>query len=496
MIDPSVILGAGLAPAPGLLNWPVNPSRYNATILRGYQQDILCQVSQCMALGLKRILIVLPTGGGKTVLANSMLHSALAAGLHATFMVHRRELLKQTSKTLLKNDLPHSFIASGHPFDSHMLLNLAGVQTLIGKLTKVWRPSLLVVDEAHHCTSKTWAQVFDFYSDSFIVGLTATPQRLDGRGLGEYFDVMIVGPSVSELMALGYLCQYDYFAPDVPDTVGLSSQMGDYARDQAAALMQRPMLLGNVVKNYLDHAAGKPGIFFAQNIQHSLTQCDAFMKAGVKAVHIDGTMSQTQRDDIDEAFRARDFDILCNVDLLGEGYDVPEVVYCGLGRITKSLSIHKQQLGRAMRPKADGGRAVFCDHAGNALRGLGLPDSDCLWSLEGKKKRSKGGNDDATPVKQCMGCFLVVPSMTHKCPRCGTEFPVNKNRDAATDESVKLSKLEKAELKARKQEIRKAEERACKDYADFFALGVKRNYESPMKWAKIMMKVRRGYGRY
>lgn len=485
-MNPTWLTNIGLTPAP--LIYPVQPELFTVD-LRDYQAHILARVSLAMQLGYRRILIVLPTGGGKTKMAAAMMQSAVAQALSAQFLVHRKELIRQTSKSFIAESVEHGFIASGWDIDTTSMVTLAGVQTLVNRLNIVLPPKLVIIDEAHHATASSWSRILATYgTDSFIVGLTATPQRLDGRGLAEHFDIMVEGPTVAELIAWGYLSPFDYFAPDIPDTTGLKTVMGEFERSAASEIVDKPKLIGSVAEHYLEHARGEQGIVFASTIEHSKRLADAFIGEGVRAFHVDGTMD-AEREWAMDAFEAGDLDVLMNVDLFDEGVDVPGLVYLGIHRLTKSLVKHRQQCGRVLRTirSRPDKVAVICDHAGNALRGLGLPDADVNWSLEGTVKGASSGKpenvSEATPIHQCSACFLVVPSTVTTCTRCGAEFEV-KSVGGPREVAGKLTKIEKAELAARQREIRIAEERACTTYSELVSLGRARGYKNAALWAQ------------
>lgn len=465
--------------------------------LRDYQYEMLAEAAYWMQQGYRRILLVLPTGGGKTVIASALFQSARAMGARSQFIVHRRELIKQTSDTFIRNGIDHGFIAAGYPIDLNAGLTLAGIQTLANRLDVVLPPDVAVVDECHHASARTWADTLNSYT-GYVIGLTATPERLDGKGLDEHFDVMVVGPSVADLIEWGYLSPFDYYAPHIPDMAGAGTQAGDYPRNTAGDIMDKPMLIGNTVENYLKTAKGEPGIVFAVNREHSRNLADGFRAEGVRAAHVDGAMSDKEREWHDAAFRAREFDILTNVDLFGEGYDVPGLVYCGLNRPTKSLGLHKQQVGRPLRIFDGKVKAIINDHAGNVFR-HGLPDEEVEWSLQGKKGRKAAGGDkdDACPVRQCKVCFRIERSVVKVCSGCGTEFPVSK-REIEQREG-ELAKIEAAERKKKDARLRKLEEKQAKSYDTLKALAEKRGYENPAGWARMKMKfkanARARYGR-
>jgi len=327
--------------------------------------------------------------------------------------------------------------------------------------------------------------------DGFILGLTATPERLDGRGLDDHFDVMVKGPSPAWLIQHGYLSPFDYYAPHIPDTSGIDTVAGDFHKGQGAALMDQPALIGNIVEHYLELAAGQKGLVFASTREHSRKLAEAFTAEGVPAEHVEGTMKGDKRERAFDAFDAGDTRLLINVDICGEGLDVAGVNYVGLGRITKSRSLHKQQCGRAIRPPD---RAIICDHAGNGLRLQDLPDTDVDWTLQGRVKstRNSATLDPGQSIRQCLECYRIAYSFEEVCPGCGTEFP---KRAARSMEQVegKLSKVDQEEMRAAAARQRKSEEKQCKSYRDFLNLATARGYSNPDGWAKMRMKFKTSY---
>lgn len=471
---------------------PVIPSLLPTEILRFYQFDLLVEVARLMALGHRRILVVLPTGGGKTRMAAAMIQSASSQDLASHFVVHRKELIEQTSETFAENGIDHSFIATKMNYDPDMATTLAGVQTLVRRLADIFPPNLAVIDEAHHATAASWDAVISNYmdSDTFIVGLTATPQRLDGKGLDNHFDAMVVGPSVAELIEWGFLSPFEYYAPGIPDLTGIRTTAGDFNRKDIASLMNEPKLVGDIVDHYQRLAAGQRGIIFAASRDHSKAIIRQCLDRGIRAAHVDGDTKD--RSDIVEAFRGGEYDLMSNVDLFGEGFDVPDIVYCGMGRPTDSLSMFRQQAGRAFRMFEGKTTAIIADHAGNAFR-HGLPDDDIEWSLAGRVKGNRSGAgpvDDGFSIRQCKRCFRVVRSNVKICPGCETEFPVQV-REVKT-EAGQLSKLERAEIKEAAKVARVAENKACMSKEDFRRLAVKRGYKNPGGWAKLQMRMKNG----
>lgn len=490
---------ASQAPGVAALSVPIREDLLRRISLREYQLNLLRRAAAAMAAGARRVLIQLPTGGGKTRMAAALLNSVCSLGFGGQFLVHRKELIDQTSDSFTELGLRHGFVASKRPMDLSNSLLIAGVQTLANRLDVVLPPRLGVIDEAHHATAETWARVMEAYGDSWIIGLTATPERLDGRGLDEHFDVLIEGPSVAWLIAKKFLSPYEYFAPDRPDMSGVDDMAGDYSRTGAAAVMDRPKLIGDFVEHYLRLAPGERGIVFAVNRQHSQHLAEAFNGAGIPTAHIDSTMD-AERDAAMKAFRGHDLTLLTNVDLLGEGVDVPDISYVGLGRPTKSLSLHRQQIGRNLRTAEGKLRGIIADHAGNAFV-HGLPDDEVTWSLKGRVGRTRGNpNDDAAPVRQCLVCYRISPSKVKVCPGCGTETSPNPRQIEI--EAGQLKKLEReqakvasAEEKKRAARRRRLEEQACKSKAALIELAKSRGYEFPAAWAERKISQRRQFAK-
>lgn len=493
---------------------PLLPELLADAPLRDYQHALMRRAALAMLAGYRRILVQLPTGGGKTEMAKAAVRSALLQLMRAYFLVHRKELIDQTSASFERSGIPHGFIASGRPFDPTAAAVLAGVQTLVNRLDSIQAPDLAIVDEAHHAVAASWDDILQAFEDdgSFILALTATPERLDGSGLDEHFDLLLCGPTVAELIDDAYLSHFNYYAPPpelMPDFAGVASQAGDFNRSQAAERMDKPHLVGDIVDHYLRLCPGEPGIFFAQSIEHSKHVVEAFRSRGVSAAHVDGTSKD--REDSVNGLKRGDVKLLSNVDLFGEGFDLPGIVYVGLGRRTKSLSLYMQMCGRSFRPMyapgmplddvtqrlaaiaagAKAGGAIICDHAGNAFQ-HGLPDEEREWTLKGREKGKSNGPSDAMPVRQCISCYRISPSSMAICPGCQTEFPVQVRR-ALVQKEGKLEKLERVAREKEDAQKRRLEEKKCRTWADFFALAERRGKgpNEAQAWASLRMRVRK-----
>lgn len=355
---------------------------------------------------------------------------ASAAAIRKTrvlILVHRKELLRQTSRTLEQFGVAHGLIAPGMT-GSRDAVQVASVQTYVRRMDRMrWTPDLIVVDEAHHALgASTWGKVLAHFPTARVLGVTATPERLDGRGLGVeaggFFDTLVMGPSVSDLTAAGHLSPAVVFAPSMPDLSGLHTRAGDFARDESAAALDKPSITGDAVAHYRKHAPGEPAIAFCVSIKHAEHVAESFRAAGWQAASIDGSLDDRERTARIRDLGAGKLHVLTSCEIVSEGTDIPIVSAAILLRPTQSLALCLQQMGRALRTHPGKQRALILDHVGNVYR-HGLPDEEREWSLSARQRSKRGKSDsDTLPVRQCERCYHVhrpAPA----CPRCGFEYP-------------------------------------------------------------------------
>lgn len=443
--------------------------------LRPYQEDIVLSARAAFRAGLSKVVIVLATGGGKTVLGSFMTNGSSKRGLVCWWLVHRRELLMQASRTFHSLGIEHGLIMGGRSTDPNCRVQIGSIQTVARRLDRLPAPDLIVFDEAHHAGAAQWQQVWAAFPDAKVIGLTATPWRLDGKGLGNWYDHMVLGPSTADLIEAGSLSAYKLYAPSSPDMAGVATSMGDYKRDQLSTLMDKPSITGDAVQHYLRLCRGKRAVAFAVSIEHSRHIAEQFRAAGVPAEHVDGTQAHEDRDAAVARFVAGETLILTNAELFGEGFDVPAIEASILLRPTQSLSLYLQQVGRALRPAPGKSHAIILDHAGNSLR-HGLPDDPREWSLEDRQKRKKG-EGNGNPVRQCPECFFVYRPAP-ACPACGHGAP-SQGRQVEQVEGV-LQEVDPSVIRAQ----RKQEERRAKTVDDLIRLGQQRGYKNPAAWAQ------------
>jgi DNA repair protein RadD len=387
--------------------------------LRPYQHAAIQQIRQAYQQRHRAVLFVLPTGGGKTVVFSHIAEQAAAKGSRIGVLVHRQELLRQASASLASLDVPHGLIAANRSMDLSQPVQVASVQTLARRLHRL-PPGLfqlLVVDEAHHSNAGTWAKALAHFSAARVLGVTATPVRCDGRGLGEWYSHMVMGPTPAELTEQGFLAPARVLAPPGPSLVGIRKRMGDFDMSQAGEVLQAGQAMGDCLSHYRRYLDGQTAIAFCCSVAHAEAVADLFNRNGVAAASIDGTMDSQTREQLLADLGAGRLKVLTSCALIGEGVDVPSVAGCILLRPTQSVSLHLQMIGRCLRPQP-GKQAVILDHVGNVLRlGHHLEERD--WSLAGTPKQDR---EKAPSVKVCPQCFSAMPSAKAVCPDCGHQF--------------------------------------------------------------------------
>lgn len=476
--------------------------------LRPYQKDMIGGARTALK-NHKSILLQAPTGAGKTVLASFMIGQCRQRGESAWFICHRAELVDGTSKTFRKFGIDHSLIAAGNNTDLRQLVQICSIDTLKGRLAMLKPPKLAVIDECHHASAAGWAKVITWLREggAFVVGLSATPQRLDGKGLDDLFEFLVPGPKVSWLINSGFLSPYTMFSIEPPNMTAVRRRMGDYDKKEAEERINKPKLAGNIVRHWREKANGLRTIMFAMNRNHSLQLVDELKRAGIKAAHLDGETPANERRALVQGFADGDFDILSNVSLFGEGFDLSSIAQRDVTidamidvQPTQSLSLYLQKCGRVLRPRA-GKTAILLDHAGNHLV-HGYPDDDREWALVGssvKEKRGSAANDNTPLVPYlCVQCYNSIKRSTPEgkriplpdaCPYCGKRI-APEFKEIEVDEDAELVEHGEAE-KARVRALLKREQAEAKTYEDLIALGHKRKYKNPQYWAKQIWEKRR-----
>jgi DNA repair protein RadD len=448
--------------------------------LRPYQLDAVHQIRDAFHQRHRAVLFVLPTGGGKTVIFSHIAEQAAAKGSRICILVHRQELLRQASTSLQSLGVRHGLISPRHSMDLSAHVQVASVQTLARRLHRLPASlfQLLVVDEAHHSNAGTWARVLDHFQAARVLGVTATPCRTDGRGLGEWYSHMVQGPTAAELTAAGFLAPARVLAPPGPSLVGLRKRMGDYDMSQAGQILQAGQAMGDCLAHYRRYLDGQTAIAFCCSVAHAEAATQLFASHGVPAASIDGTMDGPTRERLLADLAAGRLKVLTSCALIGEGVDVPSVSGCILLRPTQSVSLHLQMIGRCLRPQL-WKTAVVLDHVGNYQR-LGHHLEQREWTLEGTPKKDR---DQAPSVKVCPKCFAAMASVARACPECGHEFvPERRELQHVDGELVELQQVERRQ--------RRMEEGQAQTYEELVALGKARGMKHPHGWARHRMQAR------
>lgn len=457
--------------------------------LRNYQQTAVNELRQAYGNGNKNVLFVLPTGGGKTFVFCYISANAVSRGNNVLILVHRRELLLQASASLSAIGIDHGCIAPGMPFNNKPV-QVASTQTLVNRMHRMaWRPNLVVIDEAHHLTIKsTWGKIVEFYGDAHKLGVTATPCRLDGQGLGIHndgiFETMVQGPTIRELIDEGHLVQPKVYAPQIQlDLSHLKTVGGDYARGAAGEFMDRPSITGDAVAHYRKLCNYQPAIAFCSSVKHAEHVAEQFRSSGYVAASLDGSMDNRARKKLIADLGVGKIHVLTSCDIISEGTDIPIVSAAILLRPTQSESLYLQQVGRALRKYDGKEHAIILDHVGNCMR-HDMPDADRDWSLDAKKRSKRGKSDEASlPVRQCEQCY-AVHKPAPRCPSCGFLYPVVERKIETVE--GELTEVDPAVVKQQ----RKKEQARAKSLDELIQLGRERGYKNPQKWAKYVFQGR------
>jgi superfamily II DNA or RNA helicase len=454
--------------------------------LRQYQIDLKQDVYTSWDKGAKNILGVLPTGGGKTVVMGEIAREFDGNGI---FIAHRAELLGQISTQLAREGVYHNLITPKNSTlrrkisDLHLnkvgknYINdrcnwlVGGVDTVINMPDdKRWKHlGLMITDEGHHLQKNNkWGEVFKFASNAKLLAFTATPRRADGRAL-DVFDTLVEGVPARWLIDNGYLVDYRVVCPKTSDLdlseVAISNTTGDYNTVQIKKAMHASKrIVGDVVREYLKYAPGKLGVTFAVDVEEAVKISKAFNDAGVPAEVVSAKTPSDLRTNILRQFEQRKILQLVNVDLFGEGFDLPEIEVVSFARPTMSFALFCQQFGRVLRlmisPTLTGAWdtyaseqrkqfiaeskkpfALVIDHVGNILQHH-FPDSPQKWTLEARERKSRGAPSDAIPLRSCLNveCMRVYEKCEVCCPYCGQEpqLPAGRTLPEQVDGDLQL----------------------------------------------------------
>jgi len=441
-------------------------------MLRDYQQDLYQKTVKAFKQGFRRPLVVAPCGAGKSYLFAEMIRQTRGEVLVLT---HRQELKEQHEELLQNLAVTNARVAM--------------IMTEANRLGQYPTPALIVADEAHLSRSNSWMKVIRHY-DTWTVGLTATPIRLDGKPLGDVFDALVEGVDTKWLIEHKRLAPYEYYAPTAVETDGLRKVAGDFVTTDLERLMEEKAIYGNVVGTYQRLAAGEKTIAYCVSVKHAGETARAFADAGIRAEVLSASTNKRDRERIMGDFRSGDLRMVCNVGIISEGVSIDDVSCCMLLRPTDSVALGIQQMMRCMR-YLPGKTAKIIDFVGNYTR-VGLPDEEREWSL-GKPLKRKPSLDDNGDfyIRCCPECFLTFQTAP-VCPYCGAAYPLTP-REIKAHQDIELARItaEEAERLAAAKKASRIEQGRAQSFEELVTLGRKRGYKNPAFWAAKVMRGRR-----
>lgn len=504
-------------------------------MLRPYQLDMVKQCSKAYQAGAKGIILQMATGAGKTRTASYIVGKYTTTNRQVLWLVHREELMLQASMTFSEAELDNesiisasmhlaslgykhslicststenaikvrharefgrSFIRKGG-FDSTLVI--ASVPTLVRRLDKVpWlNPFQIIADECHLSLAETWTKVISNWPNARLLGLTATPSRLDkkpfAREQGGVYDVLIQGPKMSDLISWGNLAKYKLYTPPIKfKEIKLHKRGGDWDSSDLDDELSDPMIYGDVIKHYKEKSEGKPAIGFCPTVASAERFANAFFEAGYRAISLDGkTDDNIRRDSLAQLGRG-ELDVIFSVAILIEGTDVPYACTAIMLRRTESLVIYLQSIGRVLRPHPDKDYAVILDFVGN-WQTHGYPDDDREWFISGEVKNKSDKEDRKYKIRTCLKCGCVH-DFAPICPECGNVYLVKGRQEMKQDKEGELVEKIRAKEEIKTIQIKKKKEVSkARSLDELLIIEKTRGYKKG--WAYMVHRARsaRGY---
>lgn len=437
--------------------------------LRGYQQQLVAAVRDSFARTVQSVLAVAPTGAGKTVIFAYIAMSAAVKGKRVLVLAHRTRLIRQASKKMSEMNVYHGCVSPYFTPDPLAPVQIASIQTIIGRIRKgtfMFKPDMIIIDECHHATSPTYREIVAAFPGVYILGVTATPERSDGEGLGVQagglFQEMVIGPTAKWLTENGeagssmtYLAKPQVFAPlHRLDLSNVAMRAGEFEVKALKDLVDKPKITGDAVQHYRKYSNGEPCIVSCVDVDHAKHVAEAFRAAGFRAFSVDGSMKEEDVEAILNGLETGQVQVVTFCDLINEGVDVPCISTLIMLRPTQSLGLFLQLVGRVLRPMPGKDRGKIIDAVGNCLI-HGMPDEDREWSLEGLARKKKGKVKAVDRVKQCPSCYEYNPSSAGTCQGCGEAFP-GSSGEGPQEESGELQEMDEATaLELKKSKARK-----------------------------------------
>lgn len=395
-------------------------SVYMEIQLRPYQNDAITNLKRLITNGERKIILRSPTGSGKTIIAAQIIRGASKKGSRVLFLAHRQELITQCSEKLSDINVEHGIIKAGIKPDPLQMVQVGSVQTVVNR--EIERPKIIIIDECHRARANSYTKIVDRFPKAVVLGLTATPCRTDGKGLGAIFNSILPTIEYDQLIEQKYLVSYRVFAPPLNVSLaGIKKTGGDFNKKEMNDRLAGSKIYGDVLKNWKRLASDRSTLIFCPSIVSSEALTNDFINSGIKAAHLDGTTPAEKRNKIISDLKSGIIQVVCNVGICTEGTDIPVVSCIVLARPTCSLSLHQQMIGRGLRihPESNKRDCIIIDHVSNHNR-LGMISDEIEWSLDGEKKA--GLKEKAVSVRLCPSCFLSLRGGAYECPSCGYIF--------------------------------------------------------------------------
>ncbi|MDO5559397.1 MAG: DEAD/DEAH box helicase [Oscillospiraceae bacterium] len=427
--------------------------------LRDYQQSLINKSKVEIIKGKRAICCVLGCGGGKSIIQATIAANANRKGNRVLFLVHRKELCEQITDTFSKCDVDWN------------LTKVGMVQTFTRHISELDPPDVIITDECHQSTAKSYTKIYDAFPGALKLGFTATPCRLNRGGLDSVYDALVQGVSTRWLIDRGYLADYKHYSIQLADTSGLHSKAGEFVSSEVQELMEGKHIYGETVQNWLRIAKGKKTIVYCSSVTSSKETAEHFIDEGISAAHLDGNTKSEVRADIMQQFRAGNIQVLCNCELFSVGLDVPDCECVILLRPTQSLTLYIQQAMRCMRADKNNPSkiGIIIDHVGNIYR-HGFVDDNRNWTLDVKKRKA----ENLIKIKECPQCFTVYSAEKVACPSCGYECHIIKQT-----KDKKTVEIDLQEVK-RQEDIKNAdykEYQNCKTFSELVEFQKLRKYK-------------------
>lgn len=451
---------------------------------RPYQTNLINKIRDSFRERNRSVCSVLPTGGGKTICFTWIASKSVSNGARVLILVHRDSLFKQTSATLSKFEVEHGLIGAGYAPNYAHECQVAKIGTFVRRLG-TFTPDLIIVDECHHATAGQYRKVLEAFPNARVLGVTATPIRTDGTGLGEIFEDMVEGPSIQDLIDSGFLVEPTIYAPPTVGEIEVKRSGGDFNRKELSGFMDKPTITGDAVGHYKKMCSGVPAVAFCVSIEHAEHVRDSFREAGFTSETVNGKMKQDEIDRVLNGLGNGSVQVVTACDLISEGTDIPAIECAILLRPTMSTALFLQQVGRALRLSDGKTGAIILDHVGNCAR-HGHPCADREWTLEGTKKRKRKSSETevVASVRICEECFRAF-APEPICPSCGWIVP--KRVRVVKEVDGELVKLEKKRIqKQNRMEVGRA-----RTLEDLQRIAKERGYKKGWAYMKFNSRKRK-----